>query len=104
MSCGVGHRHGLDPALLQLWHRLAAAAPIQPLDWKLPYAADVALKGQRKKERRKEGRKEGRKERKKGRKKEERKRRNSDLTKLVLFGVCIIKQTKKRMNGEDADP
>ena len=26
--CGVGHRHGLDPELLWLLHRLAAAAPI----------------------------------------------------------------------------
>ena len=29
-SCGVGCRHGLDLALLWLWSRLAAAAPIQP--------------------------------------------------------------------------
>ena len=29
MSWGVGHRHGLDPTLLWLWCRLAAAAPIQ---------------------------------------------------------------------------
>ena len=28
MSCGVGHRHGSDPALLWLWHRLAAVAHI----------------------------------------------------------------------------
>ena len=44
MSCGVGHRHGSDPALLWLWHRLAAAAPTRPLAWELPYAAGVALK------------------------------------------------------------
>ena len=31
VSCGVGRRHGSDPALLWLWHRLAAAALIQPL-------------------------------------------------------------------------
>ena len=31
MSYGVGHRHGLDPALLWLWHRLTAAAPIRPV-------------------------------------------------------------------------
>ena len=31
VSCGVGHRLGSDPALLWLWHRLAAAAPIRPL-------------------------------------------------------------------------
>ena len=33
-----------DPALLWLWCRLAATAPIQPLAWELPYAAGVALK------------------------------------------------------------
>ena len=38
MRCGVGFRHGLDLALLWLWSRLAAAAPIQPLAWELPYA------------------------------------------------------------------
>ena len=38
ISCGVGRRHGLDPALLWLWCRLAAVAPIQPLAWELPYA------------------------------------------------------------------
>ena len=27
-SCGVGHRCGLDPVLLWLWHRLAAVALI----------------------------------------------------------------------------
>ena len=28
VSCGVGHRPGSDLALLWLWHRLVAAAPI----------------------------------------------------------------------------
>ena len=31
--CSVGHRHGLDLALLWLWCRPAAAALIQPLAW-----------------------------------------------------------------------
>ena len=45
MSCGEGHRHGLDPVLLWLWCRLAAAtAPIRPLAWELPYAEGAALK------------------------------------------------------------
>ena len=44
MSCGVGHRYGLDLALLWLWPRPAAAALIQPLAWELPYAAGAALK------------------------------------------------------------
>ena len=42
MSCGVGRRHGSDPMLLWLWHRLAATAPIRPLAWEPPYAARVA--------------------------------------------------------------
>ena len=43
MSCGVGHRHGLDPALLWRWHRLAATALIRPQAWEPPYATGVAL-------------------------------------------------------------
>ena len=49
MSCGVGHRHSSDPALLWPWHRPAAAVPIQPLTWELPYATPVALKSKKKK-------------------------------------------------------
>ena len=51
MSCGVGHRCGLDLPLLWLWHRLAAAAPIhQSLAWELPYTADMAVKKKKRKE------------------------------------------------------
>ena len=50
MSCGVGHRRGLDPMLLWLWCRLAAAALIGPLAWEPPYAEDAALKRKKKKE------------------------------------------------------
>ena len=42
MSCDIGHRCSLD--LAWLWHRPAAAAPIRPLAWELPYAEGVALK------------------------------------------------------------
>lgn len=38
VSCGIGGRCGSDPALLWLWRRPAAAAPIKPLDWEPPYA------------------------------------------------------------------
>ena len=38
-----------DPMLLWLWCRLAAAAPISPLAWELPYAVCVALKRKKKK-------------------------------------------------------
>ena len=43
-SCGRGCRCGSYLALLWLWHRLAAAALIQPLDWELPSAAGVTIK------------------------------------------------------------
>ena len=45
---------------LELWYRLAATAPIQPLAWEPPYAAGATLKSKKK------GRKEGRKERREG--------------------------------------
>ena len=53
--------------LLCLWHRPAAAAPIHPLGWELPYTAAVALK---KEERKRERRKERKGEKKGGRKEE----------------------------------
>ena len=54
MSCGVGHRHDLDPALLWLWCRPASTAPIRPLGWEPPYAKGGALKTQKEKEKKKE--------------------------------------------------
>ena len=30
VSCGIGHRRGLELELLQLWHRPAVVAPIRP--------------------------------------------------------------------------
>ena len=47
MSCGEGCRFGSDPALLWLWRRPVATAPIRPLAWEPPYAAGVALKRQK---------------------------------------------------------
>ena len=47
MSCGVGHRHGLDSPFLWLWCRSAAVAPIGPLVWELSYAVGMALKRQK---------------------------------------------------------
>ena len=44
MSCGVGRRRSSDPALLWLWCRPAATAPIQLLAWEIPYAVGAALK------------------------------------------------------------
>jgi len=42
VSCGVGCRRSSDPALLWLWCRLVATAPIRPLAWESPYAAGAA--------------------------------------------------------------
>jgi len=47
MSCGIRHRCGLDPTLLWLWCRLAAAVSIRPLAWELPYAKGAVLKKQK---------------------------------------------------------
>ena len=55
MSCGVGHRRGLDLMLLWLWRRPAAAAPIRHLAWELPYAAGAALKRKTKTKKTKKG-------------------------------------------------
>ena len=49
MSCGVDRRRGLDPALLWLWHTLAAVALIGPLVWDLPHAEGAAPKSESKK-------------------------------------------------------
>ena len=54
MSCGVGRRRSLDPALLQLWCRPAAVILIGPLAWGLSYAAGAALKSKKKKKKKKE--------------------------------------------------
>ena len=45
----VCHRCGSDLALLWLWRRPTAAAPIQSPAWELPYAAGVAGKRKKKK-------------------------------------------------------
>ena len=52
MSCGVGRRRGLDPALLWLWRRPAATAPSRPLAWE-PQKAKGAAQRKRKKKKKK---------------------------------------------------
>ena len=47
MSCGIGCKLGLNPALLWLWCRPAAVAPIQTLAWEPPY--EVGHKKEKKK-------------------------------------------------------
>ena len=54
MSYGVGHRSGSDSKLLWLWSKPVAAAPIQPLVQKLPYAAGATLKRKEKKKKEEE--------------------------------------------------
>ena len=49
MSCGIGCRYSLDPALLWLWCRLAATALIQPVAREPSYAEGATLKKKRKK-------------------------------------------------------
>ena len=44
MSCGVGCRHGSDPAFLCL---SVARAPIQPLAWEPPCGVGAALRRQK---------------------------------------------------------
>ena len=43
----MGCRNSLDPALLWLWCRPAAVAPVRPLAWEPPFAMGVALKRQK---------------------------------------------------------
>ena len=57
MSYGVGRRHGLDLALLWLWWRPAATAPIRPLAWEPPYAVSVALEKDKKTKKKKKKKK-----------------------------------------------
>ena len=54
MNCAVGRRHGLDLALLWLWRRLVATAPIRPLAWEPPHAEGMTLeKAKRQKKKKK---------------------------------------------------
>ena len=59
MSCGVGHRLGLDLVLLWLWCMLAATALIRPLAREPPYAVGG---GPRKDEKRKKKKKKSHRE------------------------------------------
>ena len=48
MSCGTGRRRGSDLVLLWLWRKPAPIAPVQPLAWEPPCAADAALRSKTK--------------------------------------------------------
>ena len=53
MSCGVGCRRASDPALLWLWCRPSATAPIWPLAWEPSYVEGTTLKRQKDKKKKK---------------------------------------------------
>ena len=58
MSCGVGHRHGSDPAWLWLWRRLVAAALTGPLAWEPSCATGAALEKTKKTKKKKKRKKD----------------------------------------------
>ena len=57
VSCGIGQRCSLDLALLWLWGRLTATAPIRSLAWERSYVMGAALKGQKTKKKKEEKKK-----------------------------------------------
>ena len=57
MSCDVGCRRSLDPALLRLWRRSVAMAPTQPLAWESPYASGAVLEKEKRQKKRKKKKK-----------------------------------------------
>ena len=75
MSCGVGHRQGLDPTLLWLWHRPVATAPIKPLAWEPLYASGAAQEEAKSQ---------------KAKKKEKKELRAKILPTLSSFALCAV--------------
>ena len=71
MSYGVVCKRGLDPALLWLWRRPAAVAPIRCRAWEPPYSADAALKRQ----------------------KTEKKNNNIEYSNRWKYWMCVLNQT-----------
>ena len=53
MSCGIGHRRGLDLELLWFWCRPEATALIRPLAWEPPYTTEASLEKTKKKKKEK---------------------------------------------------
>ena len=49
LSCSIGCRCSSDLALLWLWYRPAATAPIRHLAWEFPYTMGADLERQKKK-------------------------------------------------------
>ena len=80
MSCGVGRRRGTDPALLWLWCRPVAMAPIRPLAWEPPYATGEAQEMAKKRQKKKKGQK----------KKKEKKRKKKEGFKELSAGTLLV--------------
>ena len=78
VSCGVGLRQGSDPALLWLWRRLLAKAPVRPLAREPPCAMGVAQKRPKKKKKKK---------RKKKKKKKKNSKASVSLRQLFPWGA-----------------
>jgi len=89
MSCGVGLRDSLNPELLWLWHRWAAAAPIPPLAWELPYAQGVALKRKKKRKEKERKGKERKEKKRKEKKRKEKKRKEKDILRVFPGGLAV---------------
>ena len=71
VSCGIGHRCGLDLVLLWLWRRLAATAPNGPLAWEPPCDMGAAQEMAK-------------------RKKKKKKNQNLLTTSMSLLAVCSL--------------
>ena len=89
MSCGVGRRRGSDLAVLWLWCRPMATAPMRPLAWEPPCAAGVEKE-----------RKEGEKERRKEERKEEGGEREGREGGREREGERESKQAKRKREKE----
>ena len=72
LSCGVGCRCCLDPALLLLWCRPAATAPSGPLAWEPPYASGAPL--------------------------EKAKRQKNKIKRDIILFLSVFTQSLKRLN------
>ena len=70
MSCGVGCRCSLDPALLWLWRRAVATVPIRTLAWESRICHGIGPRKGKKKKRQKD--------------KKKKKEHNKGLSKLEL--------------------
>ena len=81
MKCCIGHRNGSDLALLWLWHRPAATAPIRTLAWEHQYAMGTASKRPKKKKKKKKKKKDKKKKKQERKTVQKKKKKKADTTK-----------------------